>query len=116
MSDPPLNFTLLQLQVRKWADSNFPAMEPWEPLVGAMEELGELAHAHLKKKQGIRTREDHDASKKDAVGDIVVYLANYCGLNGIDFQEAVELAWKTASSRSRIGYPDTADQAALRSR
>ena len=43
-----LTFRRLQDEQRPWVEHNFAGREPWKPLVGAMEELGELAHAHLK--------------------------------------------------------------------
>jgi NTP pyrophosphatase (non-canonical NTP hydrolase) len=63
----------------EWVARNFPPYEGQIPgndsILGVMEELGELAHAHLKAKQGIRgTQAEHDAAAKDAIGDITVYL------------------------------------------
>jgi NTP pyrophosphatase (non-canonical NTP hydrolase) len=82
-----------------WQHNNFPNAEKWECLAGLTEELGELAHAHLKMHQGIRKNEDHLASQKDAVGDIVIYLLGYCTLNGLDIDECIESAWDEVSKR-----------------
>ena len=90
------HITLAQLQREqaRWASDNFGRQHPYQPLLGAMEELGELAHAHLKAEQGIRgTLAEHRAAKVDAVGDIIIYLSNYCTLNGIDLESAVEQTW-----------------------
>ena len=89
----------LQEEVMEWARRNFPQAERWEPLVGLQEEIGELSHAFLKKHQNIRLEEDHDANMVDAVGDIVVYLANFCGRNGIDLNRAVEQVWSEVRQR-----------------
>lgn len=89
----------LQDEVREWAKYNFPNAEPWEPLVGLMEEVGELSHAHLKKHQKIRINENHDAAKIDAVGDIVIYLADYCWRNGISLPAAVSKVWTEVKQR-----------------
>ena len=98
----------LQEEVMKWAQYNFPKAQPWEPLVGLMEEVGELSHAHLKKHQKIRLEEDHDANKVDAVGDIVIYLADYCWRNGISLSKAVSSAWEEVKKRDwqkhRLSY------------
>ncbi len=56
-------------------------------------------HSHLKAVQGIRNNENHAAKKKDSVGDIVIYLADYCTAEGIDFQNAVETAWNEVKQR-----------------
>jgi len=95
-----------QKEVKGWADHNFPDGEPWEPLVGAMEELGELSHAHLKEHQSIRIETNYFLDKQDAIGDIIVYLADYCNRNGLDLEWCVSSAWKVASSRDWIKYPE----------
>jgi NTP pyrophosphatase (non-canonical NTP hydrolase) len=77
--DNRLTFVRLVKEVREWADYNFGDIPSEQPVLGVIEELGELSHAHLKTLQGIRNNEDHFAAKKDAVGDILIYLADYCG-------------------------------------
>jgi len=60
----------------------------WQPLVGIIEEIGEFAHAHLKKSQCIRgTAEDHDIAMRDAIGDIGIYLMDFCTRVNLDFKE-----------------------------
>src|SRR5690606_9697949 len=77
----------------QWLDHNFPGQtgtewpgeRGWEPLLGVVEEVGELAHAHLKATQGIRgTREELRAEAADAVGDVVIYLLSYCNATGLN--------------------------------
>ena len=106
MSD--LTFRELQEQQAVWAARNFGDTPPHRPLLGALEELGELAHAHLKDEQGIRgTSEHHTAKKKDAIGDIIVYLADYCTRQGFSLQEAIELTWSEVSQRDWVANPQT---------
>ena len=81
-------------------NENFPNKKPHQPLLGIQEEVGELSHAHLKMEQGIRTNEDHQAAKIDAVGDIVIYLADYCNQNGIFLDSAVEQTWAEVQMRN----------------
>ena len=100
-----MDLSKLQEEVKSWANHNFPKGAPWEPLVGAMEELGELSHAHLKEHQSIRTDTDYFLDKEDAVGDIIVYLADYCNRNNLDLAYCVTGAWKEAKSRDWIKYP-----------
>lgn len=95
----PLRLDEIQSEVASWAKQNFPDAEPWEPLVGAVEELGELAHAHLKLHQNIRMDEDHGAAKIDALGDIVVYLLHYCHLADLSLEDCLEEAWREVSQR-----------------
>ncbi len=89
----------LQSQVREWTEHNFPDAPSHHPLLGIGEELGELYHAHLKNEQGIRTEEDHQVAKIDAIGDLVIYLADYCNREGIDLQEAITKTWEEVRKR-----------------
>ena len=82
----------LQGELRLWQEHNFPGRESWEPLMGVAEEVGELSHAHLKQHQGIRRNEDHEAKARDAVGDIIVYLADYCNARGFSLQRCLDAA------------------------
>ena len=95
-------FTLrtLQAQQRPWVRHNFPGREPYYPLLGAVEELGELAHSHLKMLQKIRgTKAEHLDKAKDAVGDTITYLTDYCSAMGFDIQEIVEETWAQVKKR-----------------
>ena len=68
-----MSFYQLQCQVKEWVKGAFPnhsQRASWMPLMGAVEELGELSHAHLKMSQGIRgTKEELTKDAKDAVAD-----------------------------------------------
>lgn len=103
MSDMAGDMTLREMQEEQgvWADRNFGSGRPsWQPLLGAVEEVGELAHAHLKQAQGIRgTMAEHRAAKIDAVGDIIVFLADYCNIEDIDLQGAVQTTWEDVRTR-----------------
>ena len=88
-----MTFRDLQEQQVAWVKHNFGERPAYHPLLGAVEELGELAHAHLKSEQGIRTTEDHAANAKDAVADIIIFLSDYCTAQGYDLQRIVEDTW-----------------------
>lgn len=90
-----LTFSDLQSEVGKWFKKNFPNGKPYHPLLGLSEEVGELCHAHLKMEQGIRT----DENQADAVGCIVIYLADYCNRNGISLSNAVMTTWNEVRKR-----------------
>lgn len=96
----------LQRDIDTWSTINFPCRKPYWALLGLQEEVGELSHAHLKLEQGIRgTAAEHLAAKKDAVGDIFVYLADYCNKNGIDLQDAIEVTWAAVKCRDWASNP-----------
>lgn len=93
-------FDDLQADVAVWSARNFPNNKPYHPLLGVSEEVGELCHAHLKDEQGIRgIHEVHRAAKIDAVGDIIIYLADYCARNGLDLGYAVGITWNKVCQR-----------------
>ena len=73
-----MNKTLseIQAELKVWTIYNFGQQESIMPIMGMIEELGELTHAHLKELQGIR-KSDFLADKKDAIADITIYLLNY---------------------------------------
>lgn len=98
----------LQDEQRPWVAHNFPGREAYYPLLGAVEELGELAHAHLKMIQGIRgTKEEHLANAKDAVADVIIFLSDYCTAMGFDLAECVEVTWEQVKQRDWIKNPKT---------
>lgn len=83
-----------------WLRRNFPNDDAGRQLLGVVEEVGELAHAHLKGQQGIRhTPAEIREMKVDAVADIVIFLTGYCVNEGIDMDSAVELAWDQVRQR-----------------
>jgi len=73
-----MNKTLSEIQkeLKVWTFYNFGEQETIIPIMGMIEELGELTHAHLKELQNIR-KSDFLADKKDAIADITIYLLNY---------------------------------------
>lgn len=108
-----MNITLRQLQSeqRPWQAHNFPGRPAHYPLLGAIEELGELAHAHLKGDQAIRyTPAQILAKKADAVADCIIFLADYCSASGIDIEDAVAETWAKVKQRDWKANPTNAHQ------
>jgi NTP pyrophosphatase (non-canonical NTP hydrolase) len=91
----------LQFEHEQWLRYNFPNQLPHEPLLGLVEEVGELSHAHLKYGQRIRgyDQQQYWDEATDAVGDILVYLASYCNSNGLDLQKCLEETWQRVRNR-----------------
>lgn len=104
-----MDLAKFQREHKEWVDHNFPAQRSHQPLLGIVEEVGELAHAQLKGEQEIRhsNQEIWDA-KVDAVGDIVIYLASYCNAAGIDLNAAVSMTWYKVQKRDWIADPQGA--------
>jgi NTP pyrophosphatase (non-canonical NTP hydrolase) len=96
-----LTFKQLQEEQKAWVKHNFPNRTFEDCFKGIVEEVGELSHSLLKQNQGIRgTHEEHEALIKDAVGDIVVFLSDFCEARGYDFQTIVEKTWFEVKQRN----------------
>lgn len=89
----------LSAAVGAWADHNFKDRTALEIAAKACEEVGELVGATIKEKQGIRSHENQPAAARDAVGDVVIALANYCSFRGWSFDEIVREVWKSVERR-----------------
>lgn len=101
----------IQKQVSIWSVKNFGLNKSKRsdqdlmsiaPLMGVSEEVGELMHVQLKSHQGIRGYDDVEkrrAETADAVGDIVIYLMDFCSREGLDFQTCILDAWLEVKSR-----------------
>jgi len=90
-----------QKELAAWQKKNFSKGETgdcdtcaFRLLAGMTEELGELAHALLKHKQGIRgiTEEQMKEQVGDAFGDVIVYGTQLLTCLGIDAEEAASKA------------------------
>ncbi len=87
-----LTIAKLQEEQRPWVRHNFGERPPHGPLLGLVEEVGELAHSQLKKEQGIRgTSEEHDIAMKDAVADITIFFADYCSAVDWDMSDVLHV-------------------------
>jgi NTP pyrophosphatase (non-canonical NTP hydrolase) len=89
----------IQFEVMEWAAHNFPNAQVYQPLIGIMEEVGELAHAHLKQEQNIRTNENHTENAKDAIGDIIIYLMDYCNRRNFNLSDIIIDTWSLVKKR-----------------
>jgi NTP pyrophosphatase (non-canonical NTP hydrolase) len=105
---PELTFRRLQESVAEWSRRNFTDQSPGDCFEGMVEETGELAHARLKARQGIRgTKDEHEAAERDAIGDLLIYMADYCQRRGFELQEIVEDTWEIVSQRDWTANKET---------
>jgi NTP pyrophosphatase (non-canonical NTP hydrolase) len=108
-----MDFIIFQKLTSEWSKKNFGEHfgSGYRNLLGLSEEVGELCHAHLKGEQKIRhTPEEILKMKKDAVGDICVFLANYCDSQNFQLGECVQLTWKEIQNRDWKKNPVNADK------
>jgi NTP pyrophosphatase (non-canonical NTP hydrolase) len=96
----------LQAEIFSWQTKNFGDQPAHRSFLGVVEEVGELAHAILKHEQAIRgTPEEHVAAKKDAIGDAMIFLLNYCSAHGYSLARIVRETWGEVSQRDWIAFP-----------
>ena len=93
----------MQHEILKWQDKNFPDRQPWEAVVGATEEIGELCHTYLKAHQGIRGKNlDDDVfpeEAQDAIGDCIIFLMGLCNTFKWDMEDILTQTWKEVGQR-----------------
>ena len=90
----------IQAEIHQWAQHNFGDHPGWHPLLGLAEEVGELSHSYLKREQFIRGDFDkHTADIQDAVGDITIFLMDFCNTQGIDFETQLQETWDKVKQR-----------------
>jgi NTP pyrophosphatase (non-canonical NTP hydrolase) len=95
MRDLSLYLFEMQESQRKWAFENFGAQLPIQMMVGLLGELGEFAeHYELR----------DDSKIVDDIGDVGVYLMNYCNLKGWRLYEDLLRYMEPADERARY-YP-----------
>jgi len=98
----------LQKELHEWRMYNFPECTPEDQFMGMVEEMGEIAHALLKTKQGIRIEDEIQghAKVRDGIADLVIYTMGLCSLMGWDLEALVSsVANNEVMQRDWIKYP-----------
>lgn len=97
---------VLQGEIAEWARFNFGELLPHHQFLGVVEEVGELAHAILKREQKIRgTPQEHQEAEEDAVGDISIFLMNYCTSRNMSLKQLIYRVWNSVKDRNFRLYP-----------
>lgn len=88
----PTTYRELEIEVIRWAEARkiIPNATPVAQLMKMVSEVGELCDAEGKK---------NDEAIKDAVGDVIVCLINYCALKDIDLVTCLGLAYEQIKNR-----------------
>lgn len=89
----------IEMLVLRWAEDRriIPNAKPASQLLKAVSEMGELADAEGK---------NNMPAIKDAVGDILVCLINYCALRDIDMVRCLAGAYEQIKDRRGTLMPD----------
>lgn len=108
-----MQLTTLQERRNKWIEHNFPGDKLETSILGAVEELGELAHHFIKMDQKIRgSEEEHVEGMLDAVADCVIFLAGVCTHLGADYGQLVHDTWEQVEKRDWVADPTKGGSAA----
>jgi hypothetical protein len=93
------SYTDVEIDVIRWAEDRriIPNARPYSQLLKAVSEMGELADAENKGDM---------AMIKDAVGDVVVCLINYCALRDIDLVDCLCGAYDEIKHRKGTLMPN----------
>jgi NTP pyrophosphatase (non-canonical NTP hydrolase) len=78
-------FQTLQEEVGEWSRTNFGDQPDVNPFLGTGEEAGELA-------DDIDLDSPPTEEELDAIGDVLVYTADFCARRGLDYQAAYDTA------------------------
>lgn len=84
----------MQESQRAWAKANFGEQTPIQMMMGILGELGEFAEAF---------EANNNTEMVDAIGDVGVYLMNYCNLKGWSIESIMKLM--TPVNRDAEHYP-----------
>lgn len=105
-----IEFAELVDDVGTWSEQNFGGQPAKYPLIGSGEELGELITSVLKIAQGIDDAEKYQErgtvgpdAEKDAIGDVVIYLADYAYRNHLRVMETYErFEWESTEADDEV--------------
>jgi NTP pyrophosphatase (non-canonical NTP hydrolase) len=81
-----IDLQAMQGQHAEWAERKFPSHTPYDSLIGAMGELGELAQQFLKSQWG-----NNESTRSEAMeaADVIIFLMGYCSKRSINLEWAL---------------------------
>jgi NTP pyrophosphatase (non-canonical NTP hydrolase) len=94
-----MNYEMVEIEVIRWAEARkiIPNAKPYTQLLKTFSEMGELADAEIK---------DNMPEIKDAVGDVMVCLINYCALKDINLVECLQGSYQEIKNRKGTLMPN----------
>ena len=99
---------LRQKELAEWQEKNFGKVCSERLALGMAEEVGELCHYLLKRKQGIReaTNSDVKAEIADAFADVVIFGINLMEVEEINAEHVLEKTIDSVLNRDWVKYPN----------
>ena len=106
------NIARIQSEHKAWLAHNFPDQAPLDGFLGIVEEVGELSHAILKYKQGIRGHaagevDHYTEDVADAIGDLFIFMCSFCNSNNLDLEYIILKTWDKVIVRDWQANPET---------
>jgi len=94
-----MSYEMIEIDVIRWAEARkiIPNAKPYTQLLKAFSEMGELADAEIKGEM---------PEIKDAVGDVMVCLINYCALKDISLVECIQGSYQEIKNRKGTLMPN----------
>ncbi len=106
--------TEVQKEIGEWAtqfgdnESKDPrydgvALKSLPPLLGIMEEVGELVAPIVKRHQGrgFEDVEEYTAQVRDSLADLLIFACDFANREGIDLAEVLEATWAIVRNRKQ---------------
>ena len=102
----------IQREHKEWVERNFPSESPDRDVehatLGVCEEAGELAHAILKRAQGVRgSNADLTSEALDALGDIFIYSLTVADYFGMSIETIYASTWNKVKQRDWVADPQS---------
>jgi NTP pyrophosphatase (non-canonical NTP hydrolase) len=105
----------MQMEHEGWQKKNFAANATGDnSFLGMMEEMGEMAHAMLKLKQGIRDMDYVKARELiiDGHCDLIIFSFGLANDLGYDLESELQLVWDKVKQRDWVTNPSNAHEVA----
>ena len=99
----PQTILELQQELYDWEQYNFGTQDIAFKILGVCEEVGELCHAALKMKQGIRgSKQKHIDEMEDAIGDAAIYAFNVASARDIKIEKLIQFGQSQVGSDKKV--------------
>lgn len=85
-----VNWEAFEQEVGDWAVENFGEQPSVNPFLGTAEELSELAELFVEEVDGEWMEKEVTEEEIDAVGDVLVFFADFCSRHEISYAKAAE--------------------------
>ena len=83
-----------QHELEARAERNIPRSATYQSLIGVFQEIGKLTRMQIEDEGISDVPENRQAAKRQAIGDVIIYMARYCTAQGWSLAEIIYEAWQ----------------------